>query len=149
MKTASATKETLKDTLRNPESLVNPETLAPYFDRLVERQNEIGAALKEGQARTQRIGTELMDSYLATQNALLELTKQIALKPQDYAANIQAVVNASTVAQERAISLAKLCYSEQADMVGGMRKLFQSACSSTGGMTEAGRNIMNFWTRQR
>ena len=139
MSTASTTKE----------NLTSPESLAPYFDKLVERQNEISAALKESQARTQRIGTELMNAYLTGQRELLELTKQIALKPQDYAANIKAVVDASAVTQERAISFAKLCYSEQADAMGGMRKWLQPACISTGSMTEVGRNMMNFWTKQR
>ena len=139
MSTASTTKE----------NLTNPESLAPYFDKLVERQNEISAALKESQARTQRIGTELMNAYLTGQRELLALTKQIALKPQDYAANIKAVVDASAVTQERAISFAKLCYSEQADAMGGMRKWLQPACMSTDSMTEMGRNMMNFWTKQR
>ncbi len=130
------------------EPLLNPESIASYFDKMVERQSEISAALKESQARTQRIGTELMNSYLAGQTALLELTKKIATKPQDYAGNIKAMVDASTVTQERAISLAKLCYNEQADVVNGMRKSFQSTCGATGGMNEAIQNLMTFWTKQ-
>jgi hypothetical protein len=131
------------------EPLLNPETFAPYFDKVEARQAELSAALKEGQVRTQRIGAELMDAFLAGQRDTLELTKQITLKPQDYAANIKAIVDASTVAQERAISLAKLFYREQADVAGEMRKRFQSACEATGNLTDAGRNIMNFWTKQR
>lgn len=130
------------------DTLLNPESFAPYFEKLAERQAELSTALKENQARTQRIGAELMDSYLAGQRDLLELTKQVALKPQDYTANIKAMVDASAVAQERAISLAKLFYREQADVVGGMRKWFQSACEATGNMTQPGRNLMSFWTKQ-
>ncbi|MGE3392602.1 MAG: hypothetical protein AB7O21_21535, partial [Gammaproteobacteria bacterium] len=121
---------------------------APVFDKLVEQQAELGQALKESQARTQRIGTELVDNYLATQRDLLELTRKMALQPQDYASNIKAMVDASAVAQERAISLAKLFYKEQADVFGGVRKWVQSSCESTGNMTQAGRNWMNLWSRQ-
>ncbi|MGD9603238.1 MAG: hypothetical protein AB7Q76_22360 [Gammaproteobacteria bacterium] len=130
------------------ETLLNPESLAPVFDKLVEQQAELGQALKESQARTQRIGTELVDNYLATQRDLLELTRKMALQPQDYASNIKAMVDASAVAQERAISLAKLFYKEQADVFGGVRKWVQSSCESTGNMTQAGRNWMNLWSRQ-
>lgn len=130
------------------ETLLNPESFAPYFDKLVEQQTELGEALKESQARTQRIGAELMDSYLAAQRDLLELTRKMALQPQDYAANVKAVVDASAMAQERAISLAKLFYKEQADVFGGVRKWVQSTCESTGNMTQVGRNWMNLWSKQ-
>lgn len=131
-----------------PESLLKPESLAPYFDKLVAQQSEISNALKETQLRAQRIGTELMDSYLTGQRELLELARQVTLKPQDYAANIKAVVDASAVAQERAISLAKLFYTEQSDVFGGMGKWLQSTCESTGNMTDVGRNLMSFWSKQ-
>lgn len=131
----------------SPESLLKPEAFAPYFDKLVEQQAELGNALKETQARTQRIGTELMDSVLSGQREFIELARQVALKPQDYAANLKAVVDASAVAQERAISLAKLFYKEQADVFGGVRKWFQSTCESTGNMTEVGRNMLSFWSK--
>jgi len=131
-----------------PDALLKPESFAPYFDKLVEQQAELSSALKEAQARTQRIGAELMDSYLAGQREFVELARQVATKPQDYTANLKAVVDASAVAQERAISLAKLFYREQADVFGGVRKWFQSACESTGNMTESGRNLMSFWSKQ-
>jgi hypothetical protein len=131
------------------DALLSPETLAPYFEKIAARQAELSAALKDSQVRTQRIGTELMEAFLAGQRDTLELTKQLTLKPQDYAGNIKAIVDASTVAQERAISLAKLFYREQTDIAGEMRQRFQSACDATGTLTDAGRNIMNFWTKQR
>lgn len=129
------------------DTLLNPESLAPYFDKLAATQSEIGTALKEGQARTQRIGNELMDAYLTSQREMLDLTKQLMLKPQDYAGNLKAMVDASATAQERAIALAKLFYSEQSDVAGNLRKWFQSTCESTGNMTEAGRTFMNFWSK--
>jgi dsDNA-binding SOS-regulon protein len=132
----------------NPSPLMNPESLAPYFDQLVERQGELSSAIKESHARTQRIGAELMDMFLASQKDVLDLSRQITLKPQDYAANIKAVVDATTVAQERSIALAKLFYKEQSDVAGEMRKWMQNAMQTSGGNTEIGKNILNLWTRQ-
>ncbi len=131
------------------DTLLNPESFGPYFDKLTERMDEVSTALKDSHARTQRIGAELMDAFLASQRDMLSLTKQVTLKPQDYAANIKAMVDASTVAQERAMSLAKTFYREQADVAGEFRKVFQSACESTACMTEDGRNIASFWSKAR
>lgn len=131
-----------------PPLMMNPESLAPYFDQLVERQSELSSALKESHSRTQRIGAELMEMFLASQKDMLDLTRQISLKPQDYAANIKAMVDATTVAQERSIALAKLFYKEQSDVAGELRKWMQSAVQTTGGSTEIGKNILSLWTRQ-
>lgn len=128
--------------------LLNPETLAPYFERLTERQGELSAALKEGHARTQRIGSEVVDLFLNGQKDLLDLTRQITLKPQDYAANMKAVVDVTTVAQERALSFAKLLYREQSDVAAEWRKWFQESLQPSGNVTDFGRQVMSFWTKQ-
>lgn len=129
--------------------LLNPETFAPYFERLTEQQVELSSALKEGHARTQRIGSEVVDLFLNGQKDLLDLTRQITLKPQDYAANMKAMVDATTVAQERAMSFAKLLYREQSDVAGEWRKWFQESVQSSGNVTDFGRQVMNFWTKQQ
>lgn len=128
--------------------LLTPETLAPYFERLTERQSELTSAVKEGHARTQRIGTEVVDLFLNGQKDLLELTRQITLKPQDYAANLKAVVDATTVAQERALSFAKLLYREQSDLASEWRKWFQDSVQGAGNATDFSRQFMGFWTKQ-
>lgn len=124
--------------------LLNPESLAPYFARLAERQGELATALKDSQSRAQRLGSGLMETFLASQQDALELTRQFALKPQDYAANLKAMVDATANAQERAITLAKLFYKEQSEASDGLRNWMRAA----GNTTEMGRTLANFWTRQ-
>jgi len=80
---------------------------------------------------------------------LLDLTRQITLKPQDFAANMKAMVDATTVAQERALSFAKLLYREQSDVAGEWRKWFQESLQSSGNVTDFSRQIVNFWTKQQ
>jgi len=131
------------------ESPVNPESFTPYFEKLTERHNQISKALKDSHLRTQRIGTEFVDALVDSQRDLLALTQQIATKPQDFAANVKAMVDAVSVAQERAINLAKTFYREQADAGSEARKAFQMACDSSDTLGEAGRNIVNFWIKPR
>jgi len=128
--------------------LLTPETLAPYSEPLTERQSELTSAVKEGHARTQRIGSEVVDLFLNGQKDLLDLTRQITLKPQDYAANLKAMVDATTVAQERALSFAKLLYREQSDLASEWRKWFQDSVQGAGNMTDFSRQFMGFWTKQ-
>jgi hypothetical protein len=131
------------------ESPVNPETFAPYFEKLTERHTEISKALKDSHQRSQRIGTEFINALLASQQDLLELTQKVATKPQDFAANVKAMVDATSAAQERTLGLAKVFYREQTDAGSEMRKLFQAVCDSSNTMSEAGRNIVNFWIKPR
>ncbi len=131
------------------EAPVNPEAFAPYFEKLTERHNQISKALQETQQRSQRIGTEFVNAVVAGQKDLLELTQQIATKPQDFAANVKAMVDAVSVAQERTLNLAKVLYREQAEAGSEVRKAFQSVCDSSEAFGAAGRNIVNFWTKQR
>lgn len=131
------------------ESPVNPETFALYFEKLTERHNQISKALKNSQLRSQRIGSEFVDALVDSQRDLIALTQQIATKPQDIAANVKAMVDAVSVAQERALGLAKTFYREQADAGSEARKAFQTACDSSDTFGEAGRNIVNFWIKPR
>ncbi|MSR14170.1 MAG: hypothetical protein EXR86_06300 [Gammaproteobacteria bacterium] len=131
------------------ETLVKPESFVPYFEKLTERHEQISKALQDSQLRSQRIGTEFVNALIAGQRTLLELTQQFATKPQDLAGNVKAMVDAVTVAQERSLSVAKVLYREQADAGSEVRKIFQSACDSSDTLGEAGRNLLNFWTKQR
>ncbi|MGH8597050.1 MAG: hypothetical protein ACREXT_10380, partial [Gammaproteobacteria bacterium] len=62
---------------------------------------------------------------------------------------VKAMVEATSVAQERALGLAKAVYREQADAGSEIRKAFQSVCDSSDTFGEAGRNIVNFWIKPR
>lgn len=129
-------------------ALFSPEKLAPYLDKLAEHQANLGTALKITQARTQRIGAEWMDSYLASQRDMLELTKKVLLKPQDFDASMKSAIEASAANQERAITLAKQVYREHADVFTEVRKWFQSSTDAAGALTQPGRGLMSFWSRQ-
>ena len=126
----------------------NGEGLVSYLDQLAEQQQKLGTALKAGQERSQRISSQLIEALIAGQHDLLELTKKLVQKPQDYSGNIKAVVDASTVAQGRALELAKTLYREQADVANALRSNFQAVCQ-TPSFKEASRNIVNFWIKPR
>lgn len=130
------------------EAPVTPEAFTAYFEKLTERHDEISKAVQENHQRSQRIGTEFVSALVAGQKDLLELTQQIATKPQDIAANVKAMMDAVSVAQERALNLAKVLYREQAEAGADVRKAFQASGVTSDAFTDASRKILNFWTKQ-
>jgi hypothetical protein len=131
------------------EPSVKAEPFVSYFEKLAERHDQISKVLKDGHLRSHKIGAELVDALVAGQRDMLELAQQVATKPQDFAGNVKAMVDAVSAAQERSLNVAKVLYREQADGGAEMRKIFQSACDSSDTLTEAGRNIVNFWIKPR
>ncbi len=141
MSTESATKPAF-------ELPFNGEALVSYLDKFGEQQKKLGTAVKAGYERSQRISTQLIEALITGQQELIELTKKVVQKPQDYSNNLKAMVEASTVAQGRALDLAKALYREQADVASELGKTFKTTCQSTA-LTEASRNIVNFWIKPR
>lgn len=131
------------------ETVLNTEHLAPYFEKLSERHTALTSALKESYERSQRINAEIVEAFIAGQRDMLDLAKQISAQPQDYASNIKAVVDATTVAQARALDIAKTLFREQTNVNGEFRKIFDTACAVTGPLGEASRNVLKFWTKTR
>ena len=131
-----------------PEFPVNAEAMVSYLTQVGAQHEKLSAAFKVTYERSQRMSTQIIETLIAGQHDLIELTKKVVQKPQDYSNTMKAVVDASTAAQERILDLAKTFYREQADVTSELRKGFKTACESTA-FGDAGRNMMNFWIKPR
>lgn len=123
------------------------EAVNTYLDTLTEGHQKMTEALKEARTRGLRVSEELVDSILAGQRDILELSKRLALNPTDIAGNMKAVLEAATTAQERALAFAKLMYREQSDVSGELRKMFQSVFDNSTNVGQTARKLASFWIK--
>lgn len=111
-----------------------------YLESMQKRSEEIVTILKNTQARNTRIMDELIESAVAGQQELLELSKTIAASPMDYQGNMQSAIDAITSSQERALTFGKMLYTEQNEVNEKIRTAYKD-------MAEPFKNYADFWIK--
>jgi uncharacterized protein YyaL (SSP411 family) len=123
------------------------EALTGYLDYLATSHEKMATSLKGANERAARVSDSLIGAFIDAQRAALDTGRKIAANPTDYAANIKAVMESATAAQERALGIAKTLYQAQADAASEMRGLFEGAFSTTTDLSEAARKLTSFWPK--
>ncbi|MGE0485614.1 MAG: hypothetical protein AB7Q81_15825 [Gammaproteobacteria bacterium] len=101
-----------------------------YIERLLAGHARLTDAMATARARNARVADKFFEVLIAGQRDALELGKTMATEPTAYAKNMEAVMQSMSVAQERALDVAKTVYREQAEASGEMREAAEKAFSS-------------------
>lgn len=123
------------------------EALCSYLDYLSTAHEKFVASVTETRDRASRVNETLLGALLESQREALETSKRIAANPGDYSANVKAMMEAATAAQERSMSLAKSLFQEQADVAAEFRKMFDGAMKSSNDISETARKLSAFWPK--
>ena len=129
------------------EPCTNSEAVTSYLDYLATAQEKFAASVKENRERSTRVTDTLFNALLDAQREAIATGKRLAAHPQDYAANVQIVIDAASAAQERTLALAKSLYQEQADVAADFRKLWEGAVKSSNELSEGAKKFGALWPK--
>ena len=132
MATKQATPPKVDDKITESVEKVS-KTVENALERLVESQTRLAEAVVIGRDRSRRVSDATVKSIADSQRCALELTRQIASAPTAYTANIEAFLESATAAQARAMDIAKIFYTEQADAASDLQKFVAPLFASSKG----------------
>lgn len=109
------------------------ESADAYIERLIKGHETLTTAFDTARARNARLAEKMIELMVAGQRDALELGKAYVGAPQDYSKNIAATMESLTVAQTRALELAKVFYREQVDASGELRDAAERSLAAVKG----------------
>lgn len=121
------------------------KTVENVLEKLVENQSRLVDAAATARDRSRRVTDEYVKSVADAQRDALELTKALAAHPTATGENIEAIMEAATAAQARAMEITKLFYREQAEATAELQKLVAPLFESTKGFADLSKNFPSFF----
>ena len=121
------------------------ESATAYLERLSDGHEKFSEALQTIRDRNARVADKFFDAWLSSQRDAIELSKSFAAEPAAYGKNMDAVLQAMTSAQERALDVAKTVYREQADTAGEIRTAAEKSFEATKTFSKPFEKMTSLW----
>jgi len=122
------------------------ESADAYVQRLLKGHERMACAFEATRARNARLADKVFSALIAGQRDALELGKVLVQQPTAYAKNMEAMMHTLSVAQERALDVAKTVYREESDAVGELRTATEQAFESSKGWMPAMEKMSGLWS---